>query len=283
VEGNKPGRKADSASKPRIAWPRWTGFRGMTLREWLQLLIVPFALVSISFLFTMQQDARQRQIEDQRAQAERKLAEQRAQDATLQAYLDQMSTLMLNRNLLESEPSDPTFALAQARTSTVILRLDGAHNRSVTRFLRDSGLADDLLLSGIDLEGARLSEAQLAYANLSETQLAHADLSEADLFNADLSGTRLAHADLGDTDLDGADLRGANLNDADLGDTDLLDVDLSSAQVTQEQLDQAESLKGATMPEGQMLKSDDNPNGPTFEDWLKSKGSGEDGENTDPQ
>jgi uncharacterized protein YjbI with pentapeptide repeats len=245
----------------------------MTLREWLQLLIVPFALVSISFLFTMQQDARQRQIEDQRAQAERKLAEQRAQDATLQAYLDQMSTLMLNRNLLESEPSDPTFALAQARTSTVILRLDGAHNRSVTRFLRDSGLADDLLLSGIDLEGARLSEAQLA----------HADLSEADLFNADLSGTRLAHADLGDTDLDGADLRGANLNDADLGDADLLDVDLSTAQVTQEQLDQAESLKGATMPDGQMLKSDDNPNGPTFEDWLKSKGSGEDGENTDPQ
>jgi uncharacterized protein YjbI with pentapeptide repeats len=235
----------------------------MTLREWLQLLIVPFALVSISFLFTMQQDARQRQIEDQRAQAERKLAEQRAQDATLQAYLDQMSTLMLNRNLLESEPSDPTFALAQARTSTVILRLDGAHNRSVTRFLRDSGLADDLLLSGIDLEGARLSEAQLAYANLSETQL--------------------AHADLGDTDLDGADLRGANLNDADLGDADLLDVDLSTAQVTQEQLDQAESLKGATMPDGQMLKSDDNPNGPTFEDWLKSKGSGEDGENTDPQ
>jgi hypothetical protein len=225
----------------------------MTLREWLQLLIVPFALVSISFLFTMQQDARQRQIEDQRAQAERKLAEQRAQDATLQAYLDQMSTLMLNRNLLESEPSDPTFALAQARTSTVILRLDGAHNRSVTRFLRDSGLADDLLLSGIDLEGARLSEAQLA------------------------------HADLGDTDLDGADLRGANLNDADLGDADLLDVDLSTAQVTQEQLDQAESLKGATMPDGQMLKSDDNSNGPTFEDWLKSKGSGEDGENTDPQ
>jgi hypothetical protein len=283
VERKKPGRKADAASKPRIAWPRWTGFRGMTLREWLQLLIVPFALVGISLLFTMQQDARQRQIEDQRAQAERALAEQRAQDATLQAYLDQMSTLMLNRNLLESEPSDPTFTLAQARTSTVILRLDGAHNRSVTRFLRDSGLADDLLLSGIDLEGADLSEAQLAYANLSETQLAHADLSEAELFNADLSGTQLAHADLDDTDLDGADLRGANLNGADLGDADLLSADLSTAQVTQEQLDKAESLKGATMPDGQMLRSDDNPNGPTFEDWLNSKGSGEDGENTDPQ
>ena len=255
----------------------------MTLREWLQLLVVPFALVAISFLFTMQQDARQQQIEDQRAQAERELAEQRAQDEALRAYLDQMSTLMLNRNLLESEPSDPTFALAQARTSTVILRLDGAHNKSVTRFLRDSGLADDLLLSGIDLEGADLSEAQLAYADLSGTQLAHADLSEAELFNADLTETQLAHADLLDTDLVGADLRGANLNGADLGDADLLRADLSAARVTQKQIDQAESLEGTTMPDGQTLKSADHPDGPTFEEWLKSKGRREDGETTGPQ
>ena len=230
----------------------------MTLREWLQLLVVPFALVAISFLFTMQQDARQQQIQDQRAQAERELAEQRAQDEALRAYLDQMSTLMLNRNLLESEPSDPTFALAQARTSTVILRLDGAHNKSVTRFLRDSGLADDLLLSGIDLEGADLSEAQLAYADLTETQLAHADLL--------------------DTDLVGADLRGANL-----GDADLLRADLSAARVTQKQIDQAESLEGTTMPDGQTLKSADHPDGPTFEEWRKSKGRREDGETTGPQ
>lgn len=263
MERKKPGRKADSASKPRIAWPRWTGFHGMTLREWLQLLIVPFALVAISFLFTMQQDARQQLIEDQRAQAERELAEQRAQDEALRAYLDQMSTLMLNRNLLESEPSDPTFVLAQARTSTVILRLDGAHNKSVTRFLRDSGLADDLLLSGIDLEGADLSQAQLAYA--------------------DLSGTQLAHADLLDTDLVGADLRGANLNGADLGDAELLRADLSAARVTQKQLDQAESLEGTTMPDGQTLKSVDHPDGPTFEEWRKSKGRGEGGETTGPQ
>ena len=185
MERKKPGRKADSASKPGIAWPRWTGFRGTTLREWLQLLTVPFALVGISFLFTMQQDARQRQIEDQSAQAERNLAEQRAQDATLQAYLDQMSTLMLNRNLLESEPSDPTFALAQARTSTVILRLDGAHNRSVTRFLRDSGLADDLLLSGIDLRGANLNDADLGDADLLDADLSTAQVTQEQLDQAE--------------------------------------------------------------------------------------------------
>jgi hypothetical protein len=102
----------------------------------------------------MLQDARQQdlenqraeqaqKIENQRAEAERELAEQRAQDEALQAYLDQMSQLMLERKLLEAEPGDPVHTLAQARTSTVILRLDAAHNESVTRFLINSGLAVD--------------------------------------------------------------------------------------------------------------------------------------------
>jgi hypothetical protein len=51
----------------------------MTVRDWLELLVVPLALVVIGFLFSVQQDARQQRIEDQRAEAERELAEQRAQ------------------------------------------------------------------------------------------------------------------------------------------------------------------------------------------------------------
>jgi cell division protein FtsB len=61
---------------------RW-GFRGMTVRNWLELLIVPQALAAVGFWFTAQQDARQQRIENQRAQAERELAEQRAQDEAL--------------------------------------------------------------------------------------------------------------------------------------------------------------------------------------------------------
>src|SRR5215208_887949 len=94
-------RKAAPPSKRGIRWPRWTGFRGMTVRDWLDLLVVPLALVVISFLFTTQQDQRQQKIENQRArqaqkienqraEADRELAEQRAQDEALQAYLDQM-------------------------------------------------------------------------------------------------------------------------------------------------------------------------------------------------
>jgi hypothetical protein len=50
---------------------------------------------------------------------------------------------------------------------------------------------------------------------------------------------------------------------------------------TEEELRTAASLKGTTMPDDQMLKSDDNPDGPTFEEWLNSMGREEDEENSD--
>jgi len=36
----------------------------MTVRDWLQLLVVPVALVVIGFVFTMQQDVRQQAREE---------------------------------------------------------------------------------------------------------------------------------------------------------------------------------------------------------------------------
>jgi hypothetical protein len=57
-------RQPDPPSK----WPRWTGFRGKTAWDWMDLLIVPLALVVIGLGFTMLQDARQQDLENQRAQ-----------------------------------------------------------------------------------------------------------------------------------------------------------------------------------------------------------------------
>jgi hypothetical protein len=117
----------------------------------LQALRVPFALVVIGFLFTMQQDARQQRIEDERAQqaqkienqraeAERKLAEQRAQDVALQAYLDQMSNLLLEKDLRNSEEDSEVRTLARARTLTVLGRLDPSRKTAVLEFLVEAEL-----------------------------------------------------------------------------------------------------------------------------------------------
>jgi uncharacterized protein YjbI with pentapeptide repeats len=255
---------------------RW-GFRGKTVWDWMALLIVPLALVVIGLLFTMLQDARQQQIEDQRAlqaqkienqraEAERELAEQRAQDEALQAYLDQMSQLMLERKLLVAEPGDPVHTLAQARTSTVILRLDAEHNESVTRFLSNSGLAESSeasprLLREITLLHATLGDAYLPEADLSRADLRGTNLSGAFLFSANLSDAVLG-ANLSNADLRGTNLSGAVLYGSDLSEAVLENADLSGAKgITNEELEQqASSLEGATMPNGQK-----------YEDWIKDK------------
>jgi uncharacterized protein YjbI with pentapeptide repeats len=216
--------------KRRIRWPRWTGISGSTLRDWLPIvgaLLIPLLI----FYGTTQITQEQANSEAKRAQAEQDLAEQRAQDEALQAYLDQMSQLMLDRKLLEAEPGDPVHTLAQARTSTVILRLDAEHSETVTRFLSDSGLARRTktyprLLSGIALPHAKLSDVSLPSVGLAEADLSGVDLSDADLtaanlHNADLSGADLRDANLSIADLSSADLRGADLSDALLGNTNL--------------------------------------------------------------
>jgi uncharacterized protein YjbI with pentapeptide repeats len=259
------------------------GFRGKTFWDWMQLLIVPLALVVIGLVFAMLQDARQQEIENQRAEADRELAEQRARDEALQAYLDQMSQLMLERKLLEAEQGDPVHTLAQARTSTVILRLDAEHNESVTRFLSNSGLAvhgkaSARVLSEITLSHAKLSGAYLPHTDLIDADLSGADLSYAlldganlmvaVLDKADLSSASLIIADLRDANLRNAVLRSANLSSVDLSDyeqngigANLSDANLSGAEgITNEELEQrAGCLKGGTMPNGQK-----------YEEWLKS-------------
>ena len=217
---------------------RWTGFRGMTVRDWLDLLVVPLALVVISFLFTTQQDQRQQEIENQRAAAERELAVERAQDEALQAYLAQMSTLMLEKDLRNPEEDSEVRTLARARTLTVLRRVDTSHKDEIMQFLLEAALvhrvgesAPVIELGRADLGDVNLREADLAGANLREAHLREAGLRYANLYGANLSS---------------AHLRGADLSEA-YGWTD-------------EQIAAANTLEGATMPNGQK-----------YEDWLKAR------------
>src|SRR6266516_1421024 len=122
------------------------------------------------------------------------------------------------------------------------------------------------ILSFADLSGANMSQADLRDSTLIETNLSEAtlgganlssaDLSEAHLksvllYKANLNGADLGYTDLSEANLNGANLSSANLGGADLSGADLSQADLSGAQdLTQEQLDKAKTLKGATMPDG---------------------------------
>jgi uncharacterized protein YjbI with pentapeptide repeats len=253
-----------------------------TLWDWLQLFIVPLALAAIGLWFAAQQDAHQQKIEAKRAESDRHIEEQRAQDAALQAYLDQMSQLMLERDLRSSKEDDEVRILARARTRTVLARLNSRRKGSVVRFLYEADLINkkhpvvslyDVRLSGADLSGDELSGADLSGADLSGadlsggavlsdanlfgTNLRNADLVHTDLSGANLNGAVLSYADLSGAILIGTDLiGGARLSYADLSGADLSGADLSGADLrgarglTQEQIDLTIGSNKAELPEG---------------------------------
>ena len=232
-------------------------------------MAIPVVLAAAGLWFTAQQDASQQNIEDRRAQqaqkiedqraaAERELAEQRAQDEALQAYLSQMGSLLLDKNLRESEEDSEVRTLARARTLTVLSRLDPSRKSAVMEFLVEAELVQSVEGRGpiIRLGGADLSGAEMSGADLSEANLSYAVLTEvADLSKANLSGADLTEADLPHASLSAANLRGAEVSQADLSYADLL----YAQNWTDGQLGEA-YLEGAIMPNGQK-----------YGDWLKDK------------
>src|SRR5215216_5917638 len=243
-----------------IERPGWIGVANKKFWHYLDLLIVPVVIAGGVAIFNWMQSERERKAEAASRNRALEVENQRAQDEALQAYLDQMSTLLLDRNLRSPEEDSEVRTLARARTLTILSRLDGGHERSVLQFLYES----DLLSKGrvvVDLKGADLSEASLGAinlhgANLSEANLMAADLSEAhlqgaDFLKADLRGANLKKAKLSDADLSGAhlsavNLHGADLRGADLSDRSLSDADLRGADLSEANLRDAD-LRGAAL------------------------------------
>lgn len=220
----------------------WTGFPAKTLWDWLNLLgvlAIPLAVWVGTMWFTTKQ-AQMSEVENRDNQRE----------AALQAYINKMSELLLEKNLCKSAEGDEARMIARVLTLTVLPRLDRMRKRSVLQLLYESqliGKVPIVNLSGADLSGAdlpcvNLLKANLGRVNLNGANLWGAILSEAnlegvDLREATLLGTNLQHAnlhkaDLGRAKLIGADLRGANLHGtkfdgADLGGADLYEANLS--------------------------------------------------------
>jgi uncharacterized protein YjbI with pentapeptide repeats len=264
-KGTHTSEQEKGPDKRPLWWKRlwaWTEFGKKSGWDLLQLLIVPLALAVIGFVFTMQQDQRQQQIENQRAQAERELAEQRAQDEALQAYLDQMSSLLLEKDLRQCEGDSEVRTLARARTLTVISRLDPTRKVAVMEFLSEADLVGSGLesnhiisLSGADLSGADLGGSRSVIGSLgaagghdvgTAADLFGADLAEANLIGTDLSNVMMYGVELFQAVLSGTDMTGAVLTFADLREANLREADLSPAILSNADLSYA-NLRGANL------------------------------------
>jgi hypothetical protein len=224
----------------------------ITLWDWMKLLVVPLVIAGIGIWFNAQQRT-----------LELESTETRAQSDALEAYLKDMTTLLVDKGLRKAQPGDDLTTAARARTLTVLNRLSDTHKIAVLRFLNETKLIDateeqpivslrgvylayaqivdpDPYLQRANLQGANLPGAELYEAQLEGANLQEAYLGTADLYGANLQGAELQNAVLYQANLQGANLACTNLRGAELFEANLAGVDLSEAKgLTQAQLEVA--------------------------------------------
>lgn len=250
--------------------PFWVGVNGFTYKSvdippktlWdvLKLLILPVVLAIGGFLLSLAQKETERERTEERARLERALQEERNQEAILEAYLDRVSELMLDKGLCKPDQDSPIREIARARTRTVLHRLSGKRKGTIVRFLKEASLIDRdqpvILLTGADLRKASLGRASLGKTNLvrvnlSSAYLERAILSAANLARANLSGADLSSAQLSETILSRANLRSSDLTQANLSKADLIRADLVGANLCRANLSNAK-LNGADLQDADL-------------------------------
>jgi uncharacterized protein YjbI with pentapeptide repeats len=204
------------------------------------VLFASFFSLSQSFLQRWQEDMRQQQIAIQNAKLQQQIA---AQTAELQGILEE----------------------SRVQETALQSYLDLMVNLLLEHDLRDAEPDSDVVAIAQSQTFATLRKMDPQGKRTIAVFLRDAGLIQAPGGAEPIVG--LAEADLSQVNLSNVDLRDANLEGADLS-----NADLSGAEgVTEEQVSQAASLEGTTMPTGQKYK-----------DWLKSKGHGEHGKDSGP-
>lgn len=251
----------------------WTGFgdftkpngefvRGKNLWDWLELLIIPLFLTGGAIALNFSEKNRERKLAEDRAKLEREIAMDRQQEAALQAYLDRMAELLLEKKFLTTEDKE-VRDVARIRTLTVLRGLDIKRKGIVLNFLYEAKLIDRgkpiIELQGADLSGTKLINTILANTDLIGVDLTEADLHGSHFTNANLGGAILTRADLHNAiltiaslvnvNLQNANLSGAIFDRTNLKNTDLRGAVLQGAILNDTSLKDA-NLEGATMPDG---------------------------------
>jgi len=106
----------------RFGWST-TGFLDKSLWDWLQLLIVPLVLAFGALGFQLATTRTESHIAQQRYEQDQKIALDKQQEGLLQAYLDRIAELLLEKKLGASA-SKEVRQIARVRTITVLTQLN---------------------------------------------------------------------------------------------------------------------------------------------------------------
>ncbi len=236
-------------------WKEWTGFgdylgpftrdqRGKTLWDWLELLIIPLFLAGGAWWFTSQEKKREIQIN-----------EDRQRENILSDYLDRMTNLLVNENILKVKNKDKTIIeVAQARTIAALRELDTNRKNILFQFLRDANL-NNVILVGASLEKFHFERVNLKGINLHKTNLIKANFTKANLFctnmsEADLEEANFNFSTLEFTNLNHADVRGSHWKGTIIKNSYFDGANLEGAFITNDQLASIALSEKTTLPDG---------------------------------
>jgi uncharacterized protein YjbI with pentapeptide repeats len=290
-------KKIDSQGKVIDTTETTTPQDAKTLWDWLNLggvLAVPITLAILAAWLQLKEQRRaeqqadlEREIADKNRQQDLEIAQGTREEEALQHYLDRVSNLVIEKNLLaiaakdpptteEKELLDVSVDILRGLTLSTLRRLsDGVRKASVVRLLIETDIIKRVSLEGADLTGAELTGAILIGATLTGAKLEHANLTGAILNSAKLEHANLTgailnraflnraflnRANLIGAKLEHANLTGAILNSAifikvdfqcaDFNCANLKDANLTDAEaLTKEQLEKA-YLCGTKLPKG---------------------------------
>lgn len=214
-------------------------------------LIIPVALACIAFGFQKcSEDNNNKIAAEQRAQDQANAEKQRIQDRAiakdnqevqyLNAYIDSMTSLLLQSSTADAETQERIQDLLRAETLTVLRTLNGDRKAIVVRLLYEQDLLfvdeeepDRTFLASTDLREINLNSTWLYQIDMRRAILTNSNLKNTNFSEAMLDGTVLIRADLSEATLIDTNLTGADLTEANFTNANLIQADLSEAVLEQ--------------------------------------------------
>lgn len=144
-------------------------FRGKTLWDWIELAIVPIVIALLAYWLSGEQKLKEIEI-----------AQLHKREETLQKYFDQITSLLIDQDLLAEDKQSTVATLAKARTITTLDMLDSRQKGHLIRFLSELGLIDSTEPK-IDLRRGNLSHIILEPGNYDTINLGGTNLDNAEI------------------------------------------------------------------------------------------------------
>jgi uncharacterized protein YjbI with pentapeptide repeats len=211
--------------------------------DWLELLIIPIAVTVFTLLFNQGMRKRELETQQRRRYVDKKIEIERYNSEIMQKYLDDISELLLNHDLIQEKENLNSSVRDVAQTKTIIalrtLASDSNRKDNILQSLRDAQLSDFLFVK------SWLKEINLEKTNLSGINFSNANLEKAKFRRASVRGTNFENANLANSDFREANLRNAIFLNANLSNCVFKD-----AVITLEQINEAKSITGIMLPDG---------------------------------